>query len=140
LIEFLDETTVEIAITHSVFDNHVPGQDFRNIRVTNDHRFRHPQHIHERRRRTGGAGDGRGVPRVHFPKASGDPLSPDEGNRRQDNVFDYVYDPRNSLGPWTITFPSYTAAAFNTAPGRQALASMGVRHAVEAAHAPGIFE
>lgn len=75
-----------------------------------------------------------------FPKASGDPLSPDPGNRRQDNVFDYVYDPRNSLGPWTITFPSYTAAAFNTAPGRQALANMGVRHAVEAGHAPGIFE
>jgi hypothetical protein len=74
-----------------------------------------------------------------FPRASGDPLSPAPDNRRQDNVFDYVYDPRNPHGLWTITFPSYTAAAFNTAAGRAALADVGARDGYDLDGTPLLF-
>ena len=107
----------------SVIDNAVPGSNFRNIRITCT---------------TGGSDNhgnllyyvitGMAMPNTFtndaagaaalataeksrafiFPRASGDPLNPDPSNRRQDNVFDYVYDPRNPLGLWTATFPIYT--------------------------------
>jgi len=50
-----------------------------------------------------------------FPKASGDPLSPDLSNRRQDNVFDTRngYSTANPLGLWTAVFVSYTAAGLD---------------------------
>lgn len=128
---------------NSVIDNQVPGLNFRNVRIINT---------------TGGSdGDGslfyyvitgmlmpnsftndaagraalsvaEGSFAYIFPKVSGDPLSPDPGNRRQDNVFDYVNDPRNPLGLWTATFVSYTAAAFNTTAGQQALADMAAKN------------
>jgi hypothetical protein len=93
---------------NSVIDNRVPGPNFRNVRIINT---------------TGGSdGDGslfyyvitgmltpnsftndaagraalgaaEGSFAYIFPKASGDPRSPDPSNRRQDNVFDYVNDP-----------------------------------------------
>ncbi len=138
----------------SVIDNHVPGPNFRNVRIIN----------------TTGGTDNDGVLLYYviagfvmpntftnnaagqaalataeksrafiFPKASGDPLSPAPSNRRQDNVFDYVYDPRNPLGLWTITFPSYTPAAFNTAAGRQALANVGARNGYDLDGTPLLF-
>ncbi len=139
---------------NSVIDNHVPGPDFRDVRIINT---------------TGGTDNngnllyyvitgvlfpdaftkndaGRAAMATAtksrafiFPKASGDPLSPDPSNRRQDNVFDYVYDPRNPLGLWTATFPSYTAAAFNTAAGRQALATMGAKNGTDLDGTPLLF-
>ncbi len=138
----------------SVIDNHVPGPNFRNVRITST---------------TGGTNSDGGLlyyvitgfvmPNTFtndaagqdalataeksrafiFPKASGDPLSPDPSNRRQDNVFDYVYDPRNPLGLWTITFPSYTPAALNTAAGRQALANMGAKNGYDLDGTPLLF-
>jgi hypothetical protein len=139
---------------NSVIDNHVPGPDFRNIRITNT---------------TGGA-DNNGsllyyvitgfvMPNTFtsdaagqaalataeksrafiFPKASGGPLDPSPGNRRQDNVFDYVYDPRNPLGLWTATFVSYTPAAFNTAAGQQALANVGEKNGHDLDGTPLLF-
>jgi hypothetical protein len=62
-----------------------------------------------------------------FPKASGDPLSPDIGNRRQDNVFEtisYLGVPQNPLGIWTAVFVSYAPAALNTAAGQKRLAEL----------------
>jgi hypothetical protein len=52
----------------------------------------------------------------------------DPSNRRQNNVFDYVNDPRNPVGLLTATFVSYTAAAFNTSAGQQALADMAAKN------------
>jgi hypothetical protein len=69
----------------------------------------------------------------HFPKASGDPLSPELSNRRQDNVFDTRngYNVANPLGLWTLVFVSYTPAAFNTPQGRQALAALAARNGTD---------
>jgi hypothetical protein len=43
------------------------------------------------------------------------------------------------LGLWTITFPSYTTAAFNTAAGRQALAGMGAKNGFDLDGTPLLF-
>jgi hypothetical protein len=69
----------------------------------------------------------------HFPKASGDPLSPELSNRRQDNVFDTRngYNVANPLGLWTLVFVSYTPAAFNTPQGQQALAALAARNGTD---------
>ncbi len=65
-----------------------------------------------------------------FPKASGDPLSPDLANRRQDNLFDTGngYFVANPLGIWTAVFVSYTPAAFNTDEGRKILATLAAKN------------
>jgi hypothetical protein len=130
----------------SVIDNHVPSSDFRNVRILNT---------------TGGSDHdgsvvyyvitGMMVPNTFttnaagqealkvantsfayiFPKASGDPLSPDPSNRRQNNVFDtttYFGTAQDPLGLWTIVFVSYTPAAFNTSAGQQALAALASKH------------
>jgi hypothetical protein len=68
-----------------------------------------------------------------FPKASGDPLSPDLSNRRQDNVFDTRngYFERNPLGLWTAVFVNYTPAAFNTAVCQHALAVLAAKNGTD---------
>ena len=68
-----------------------------------------------------------------FPKASGDPLSPDLPNRRQDNVFDTRngYFVANPLGLWTAVFVSYTPAAFNTAKGQATLAALAAKNGTD---------
>src|SRR5262245_25359558 len=68
-----------------------------------------------------------------FPKASGDPLSPDLSNRRQDNVFDTRngYFVANPLGIWTAVFVSYTPDAFNTAKGRATLAALAAKNGTD---------
>ncbi len=63
-----------------------------------------------------------------FPKASGDPFSPDPSNRRQNNVFGdpdpfYGFD---VLGLWTIAFVSYTRLALQTGPGREVLEALAM--------------
>src|SRR5215471_4421218 len=68
-----------------------------------------------------------------FPKASGDPLSPDLSNRRQDNVFDTRngYFVANPLGLWTAVFVSYTPAAFNTPKGQATLAALAAKNGTD---------
>jgi len=68
-----------------------------------------------------------------FPKASGDPLSPDLSNRRQDNVFDTRngYFVANPLGLWTAVFVSYTSAAFNTEKGQATLAALEAKNGTD---------
>jgi hypothetical protein len=139
---------------NSVFDNHVPDQNFRNVRVinttggTDNHGnllyyvitgFVTPNTFTNDAAGQAALATAEKSRAFIFPKASGDPLSPDPSNRRQDNVFDYVYDPRNPLGLWTITFPSYTAAAFNTTAGRQALANMGAKNGYDLDGTPLLF-
>ncbi len=65
-----------------------------------------------------------------FPKAAGDPFSPDPSNRRQNNVFGdpdpfYGFD---VLGIWTIAFVRYTRLALHTDPGRDVLAKLARRN------------
>ena len=69
----------------------------------------------------------------HFPKASGDPLSPELPNRRQDNVFDTRngYNVANPLGLWTLVFISYTPAAFNTPEGQATLAQLAAKNGTD---------
>jgi hypothetical protein len=69
----------------------------------------------------------------HFPKASGDPLSPELSNRRQDNVFDTRngYNVANPLGLWTLVFVSYTPAAFNTPQGQATLAALAAKNGTD---------
>jgi hypothetical protein len=69
----------------------------------------------------------------HFPKASGDPLSPELSNRRQDNVFDTRngYNVANPLGLWTLVFVSYTPAAFNTPRGQATLAALAAKNGTD---------
>jgi hypothetical protein len=69
----------------------------------------------------------------HFPKASGDPLSPELSNRRQDNVFDTRngYNVANPLGLWTLVFVSYTPAAFNTPQGQATLAALAKKNGTD---------
>lgn len=69
----------------------------------------------------------------HFPKASGDPLSPELPNRRQDNVFDTRngYNVANPLGLWTLVFVSYTPAAFNTPEGQRTLATLAATNGTD---------
>jgi len=68
-----------------------------------------------------------------FPKASGDPLSPALSNRRQDNVFNTKdgYFVNNPLGLWSAVFVHYTAAAFNTADGKKALAALADKNGTD---------
>jgi hypothetical protein len=68
-----------------------------------------------------------------FPKANGDPLSPDLSNRRQDNVFDTRngYFVANPLGLWTAVFVSYTPDAFNTAKGQATLAALASKNGTD---------
>jgi len=68
-----------------------------------------------------------------FPKASGDPLSPELSNRRQDNLFDTGngYFVANPLGIWTAVFVSYTPAAFNTDEGRKILATLAAKNGTD---------
>lgn len=68
-----------------------------------------------------------------FPKASGDPLSPELSNRRQDNVFvtKNGYFQRNPLGLWIAVFVSYTPAAFNTDDGRKTLATLAAQNGTD---------
>ncbi len=68
-----------------------------------------------------------------FPKASGNPLSPDLGNRRQDNLFDTGsgYFVANPLGIWSAVFVSYTPAAFNTAEGQKILATLAAQNGTD---------
>jgi len=69
----------------------------------------------------------------HFPKASGDPLSPELSNRRQDNVFDTRngYNVANPLGLWTLVFVSYTPDAFNTPEGQATLAQLAAKNGTD---------
>ena len=138
----------------SVIDSHVPGPDFRDVRIINttggtDNNgnllyyvitgFVNPNTFTNDAAGQAALATAEKSRAFIFPKASGDPLSPAPGNRRQDNVFDYVYDPRNPLGLWTITFPSYAAAAFNTDAGRQALADMGAKNGYDLDGTPVLF-
>jgi hypothetical protein len=68
-----------------------------------------------------------------FPKASGDPLSPELSNRRQDNVFvtKHGYFQTNPLGLWIAVFVSYTPAAFNTAEGQKTLATLAAQNGTD---------
>jgi len=68
-----------------------------------------------------------------FPKASGDPLSPDLPNRRQDNLFDtgHGYFVNNPLGLWSAVFVRYTPAAFNTEVGQKILATLGAQNGTD---------
>ena len=68
-----------------------------------------------------------------FPKASGNPLSPDLPNRRQDNLFDTGngYFVANPLGLWTAVFVSYTPAAFNTDDGQKILATLAAKNGTD---------
>jgi hypothetical protein len=68
-----------------------------------------------------------------FPKAGGDPLSPELSNRRQDNVFvtKHGYSVTNPLGLWIAVFVSYTPAAFNTPEGQKTLATLAARNGTD---------
>jgi hypothetical protein len=68
-----------------------------------------------------------------FPKASGNPLSPELSNRRQDNLFDTGngYFVANPLGIWSAVFVRYTPAAFNTADGRKILATLAAQNGTD---------
>jgi hypothetical protein len=68
-----------------------------------------------------------------FPKASGNPLSPELSNRRQDNVFTtkHGYFVNNPLGLWIAVFVSYTPAAFNTEKGRATLAALAAKNGTD---------
>src|SRR5262245_53384232 len=68
-----------------------------------------------------------------FPKASGNPLSPDLSNRRQDNLFDTGdgYFERNPLGLWSAVFVSYLPAAFNTDAGQKILAALAAKNGTD---------
>jgi len=68
-----------------------------------------------------------------FPKANGEPLSPDLSNRRQDNVFDTRngYFVANPLGLWTAVFVRYTPAAFNTARGQATLTALAAQNGTD---------
>lgn len=138
----------------SVIDPHVPGPDFRDVRVINttggtDNNgnllyyvitgFVEPNTFTNNAAGQAALATAEKSRAFIFPKASGDPLSPAPSNRRQDNVFDYVYDPTNPLGLWTITFPRYTAAAFNTAAGREALANMAAKNGTDLDGTPLLF-
>jgi len=67
-----------------------------------------------------------------FPKASGNPLSPELSNRRQDNLFDTGsgYFVANPLGLWSAVFVSYTPAAF-TPDGQRVLATLAARNGTD---------
>jgi len=67
-----------------------------------------------------------------FPKASGNPLSPELSNRRQDNLFDTGdgYFVANPLGIWSAVFVSYTPAAF-TADGQKILATLAAKNGTD---------
>jgi hypothetical protein len=68
-----------------------------------------------------------------FPKASGNPLSPELGNRRQDNLFDTKdgYFVANPLGLWSAVFVSYTPAALGTEAGRKILATLAAKNGTD---------
>ena len=67
-----------------------------------------------------------------FPKAAGNPLSPDLSNRRQDNLFDTGdgYFVANPLGLWSAVFVSYTPAAF-TPEGQKVLATLAAKNGTD---------
>jgi len=77
-----------------------------------------------------------------FPKASGDPLSPELSNRRQDNVFDTRngYSTANPLGLWTAVFVSYTAAGLdpNNAVCKHALDNLRAKNGTDLDGTPQI--
>lgn len=73
-----------------------------------------------------------------FPKAAGDPLVPATPNTRQPNLFDtrHGYFSNNPLGLWRVTFVSYTAAAFNTEDGQEALAELAEENGLDSDGTP----
>jgi len=79
-----------------------------------------------------------------FPKASGDPLSPELSNRRQDNVFDTRngYSTANPLGLWTAVFVSYSAAGLdpNNAVCKHALDNLRAKNGTDLDGTPQIHK
>lgn len=141
---------------NSVIDNAVPGPNFRNVRIINTtggtdvggSLFYYV--INGMLMPNSFTNDATGQTALSFaetsfayifPKASGGPLSPDPSNRRQDNVFDYSTNTpsRDPLGLWTLTFVSYSPAAFNTTAGREALADKARTNGLDLDGTPLLF-